>query len=40
MSKKVVVLVLIALCVVSIASKVNNNKAVSTFKVEQIGVRM
>lgn len=40
MTKKVVILVLLALCVVSFSWRHENDKAVNTFKVEKIGVRM
>lgn len=39
MSKKLVALVLIALCVVTVISR-NDHKDASTFKIEQIGVKI
>lgn len=40
MTKKLAILVLLSLCVVSFSWHHENDKAINTFKVEQIGVRM
>lgn len=40
MSKRLVVLVLITLCIVSFVSKQQDHKSVNTFKIESVGVKM
>lgn len=40
MSKKLIILVLIALCAIPFSARHENGKDVNTFKVEQIGVKM